>query len=68
MPFFILGIGITLLGTLFHNDILFVIGIFNILSAGGDTTIVCKSFPYHGGMLLDHPTECGFVAFTKEGN
>ena len=68
MPFFVLGIGITLLGTLFHNDILFVIGIFNILSAGGDTTIVCKSIPYHGGMLLDHPTECGFVAFMKEGN
>lgn len=65
MPFFILGIGVTLPGILVHNELFFAVGIINILSAGGDTTIVGMSFKYHGGMLLDHPTECGFAAFMK---
>ncbi len=63
MPFVVLGIGLSALAIVSHNNILLIIGVLNILSAGGDTTISCMLFKYRKCVILDHPTECGFVAF-----
>lgn len=65
MPFLILGIGVSFLGIIFHSSMLISLGILNILAAGGDTTIACMAIKYRGCILLDHPTECGFIAFKK---
>lgn len=67
MPFVVLGIVLSALGIASHNNILVTIGALNILSAGGDTTISCMLFKYRKCVILDHPSECGFVAFRKEG-
>jgi len=46
------------------------LGLFNILAAGGDTTIACMLLRYlkydKCCYILDHPTDCGFVAFVKQ--
>ena len=65
MPFFVLGIGVSALGVIFYSSILLVIGLYNIIAAGGDTTITCFTFKYHNSILMDHPSLCGFVAFDK---
>lgn len=48
---------------------LFLLSLVNILSAGGDTTIACMELKYlkqdEKCYILDHPTNCGFVAFVK---
>ena len=66
MPFFLLGIGVTCVGIIYHNLLILLIGILNILSAGGDTTIAYMSIKYRKCIIIDHPTECGFIAFCKE--
>lgn len=69
-PFFILGIGIFLVSLLTGNGMLFLLSLINILSAGGDTTIACMELKYlkknENCYILDHPTDCGFVAFVKK--
>lgn len=65
MPFFVLGIGVSALGVIFHSSILLLIGLYNIIAAGGDTTIACVAFKYHNSILMDHPSECGFIEFHK---
>ncbi|MPM97600.1 hypothetical protein SDC9_144775 [bioreactor metagenome] len=41
------------------------LSLLNILCAGGDITIVLLAFKYKDAIFIDHPTDCGFVAFTK---
>lgn len=69
-PFFILGIGIFFAALFTGNGVLFFLSLINILSAGGDTTIACMEFKYfyknEKCYILDHPTDCGFVAFIKK--
>lgn len=66
MPFLILGIGVSAVGILVGNFTITFIGIVNILSAGGDTTIALMLLKYRNAVIIDHPKECGFVAFIKE--
>ncbi len=66
MPLLILGFGISILGIALHSSVLLATGALNMLSAGGDTTIACMLLKYHKCEILDHPTECGFVAYCKE--
>ena len=65
MPLLVLGLGIGAAGILLQNSLLLWIGVLNIISAGGDTTIICISLRYRNCLMLDHPTECGFIAFRK---
>lgn len=72
-PFFILGIGVFFAALFTGNGVLFFLSLINILSAGGDTTIACMELKYlkknEECYILDHPTDCGFVAFVKgDGN
>ena len=70
MPFLVLGVGMYLLAFATGSQFLLWLSLLNILSAGGDTTIVCMLFKYlkqnETCYILDHPTDCGFVAFIKE--
>ena len=68
MPFLILGIVLGIISIILENPYMMFFSFFNILSAGGDTTIAFKLFKYikrKNVLILDHPTECGFVAFEK---
>lgn len=68
MPFFILGVCMGLVAIILRNPLMLLLAVLNILSAGGDTTIAIKLFKYikkKNVLILDHPTECGFVAFEK---
>lgn len=68
MPFFILGVCMGLVAIILRNPLILLIAVLNIFGAGGDTTIAIKLFKYikkKNVLILDHPTECGFVVFEK---
>ena len=65
MPLFLLGVGVYILAFILGNSFLLVFGFISILGAGGDLTIALKLIKYHDGQIYDHPTECGFVVFSK---
>ncbi|MFZ2539004.1 MAG: DUF3267 domain-containing protein [Oscillospiraceae bacterium] len=65
MPLFVLGIALFVVSLLTGNILLLLLSLFNIIGAGGDTTIALMLLKYKKACILDHPTECGFVAFTK---
>lgn len=53
-----------------HQLALFLVAELMILSGGGDFLIVAQELRYHTDkqdvVFLDHPYECGVVAFEKE--
>lgn len=65
MPLLILGLG--LFGVALVTQNMFVLGVslMNILVAGGDTTIVVMLLKHKEAVIIDHPAECGFWAFSK---
>jgi hypothetical protein len=71
MPCIVLGIIPAVLGILLGSGLLFWIGIFMTLSAGGDIMIVWKVMRYkkqEGSeeiLIYDHPTQAGSVIFEK---
>jgi hypothetical protein len=68
MPFFVLGLGIGIISIVLRSPLILIVSLLNILSAGGDTTIALKIFKYRkkkDTIILDHPTEIGFVVFEK---
>lgn len=66
MPFFLLGIVLFFISLFMHSFLLLLLSVINILCAGGDTTIAWMLLRYRDAEILDHPTDCGFVAFRKE--
>ena len=65
-PFLILGIGLFLVSLFTQSSLLLLLSILNLLCAGGDTTIALMLLPHLNAEILDHPTDCVFVAFCKE--
>lgn len=65
LPLILLGIIPSIIGILIGNIGLWILGSFGILAAGGDMTIMLSLFKYKNGIFLDHPSECGFIVFTK---
>lgn len=65
IPLFILGILVFIVSFFMGNSLLMILSLINILCAGGDTTIALLLFKYKDALFIDHPTDCGFVAFTK---
>lgn len=69
-PFVVLGIGLYAAALMSESYMLLALSLVNILSAGGDTTIACMEWKYlkenDTCCILDHPTECGFIAFVKK--
>lgn len=65
MPFFVLGIGLFIASLVSGNLFLLALSLISTLGAGGDLAIACKILKYHNGLIYDHPTECGFILFSK---
>lgn len=67
LPLTILGFLMSTIGIVFGSFSVFIIGALNILFAGGDTTIAFMLLKFRKGdyIILDHPTDCGFVAYKK---
>lgn len=66
MPLMILGLGMFGIALITQNMFLLSVSMVNILSAGGDTTIVLMLLKHKEALIMDHPTECGFWAFDKQ--
>ena len=68
LPMLVLGFGISVASLILHNPLLMFLGATNIVMAGGDATIGCILVKYIGKnvRILDHPNQCGCVAFIKE--
>lgn len=68
-PFAIVGILLYIVAWIAGSGLLAAVSLFNILAAGGDTTIALMILKYMKAsedvFILDHPTDCGFVAFVK---
>jgi hypothetical protein len=64
-PLVVLGILPACASLLVQSPLLLLLSVFNILAAGGDTTIALMLRKYKGALFLDHPTDCGFAAFRK---
>ena len=67
LPFLVLGIGMYIAAWVSGSSIVWALSLFNILAAGGDITPMCMLVKYLGknAVILDHPTECGFIAFER---
>ena len=64
-PFVILGIGTSFI-TFFVTDLMVIfIAAINVIIAGGDLLIAFSLLKAKNRMIIDHPTDPGFVAFQK---
>lgn len=66
MPFIILGLGITSLAIILGNSFLLLLGLLNILAAGGDLLIAVYLLKYRDAVIIDHPTDLGFTAYIRK--
>ena len=66
MPFIILGLGITSLAIILGNSFLLLLGLLNILAAGGDLLIAVYLLKYRDAVIIDHPTDIGFAAYIQK--
>lgn len=48
-----------------ESGLLLALSLFNVFAAGGDLTIVILLLKHRDKVIIDHPTECGFIAFSK---
>lgn len=65
MPLILLGLG-TFAVAVFTGSLLWlVVSVVNIISTGGDLTIALALRKHKNAWIVDHPTECGFWAFSK---
>ena len=63
-PFLFLGVGICCAGILTGEPYFFLLGVCNMIGAGGDLLLLFRGiFVRRDAVLLDHPVRCGFVCF-----
>ena len=69
MPFFVLGVCVSIIGIVFGNLALLISGAFQIICAGGDLLVaylvIWNKSKKKDALYYDHPTECGVVMFDK---
>lgn len=70
MPCLVLGILPCVVSVFTGSLFWLVMGLAMIMGAGGDLTVIQKLFTYkptsREWLILDHPTECGFIVFEKQ--
>lgn len=70
MPMFLLGICVMIVSILIGNFALFCVGVLHTLAGAGDILIILKLLAYKSRgkdvVFIDHPYDCGLVAFEKE--
>lgn len=66
-PLIVLGFGTFAASMFIRSSLLIFLSAMNILCAGGDTTVACMLLKYRkkDAVIIDHPTDCGFYAYTK---
>lgn len=65
LPFLILGLVIYCIALATGDIFILALSAFNILAAGGDLMIAVKLIGYRNYLIVDHPSECGFIAYRK---
>lgn len=65
MPLAVLGIGIFAVALAVGNPLLFYLSLFNISAASGDILIGLMLVRHKDSVIIDHPTEVGFVVFQR---
>jgi len=69
MPLVLLGVLPAIIASINGSGTLFTISLFMTMAGGGDVLIALKLLRYHPAgkqvVYLDHPYECGLVAFEK---
>lgn len=63
-PFLVLGAGLSAAGIAAASLPLTLYGAFNLLNAGADVLVSLRALASRG-LLLDHPSRCGFCAFSR---
>jgi hypothetical protein len=64
-PLVVLGFGSYIVAIIGGNIGVLLFSLFNVLAAGGDITIALMLRKHRGAVIIDHPIDCGFVAFHK---
>lgn len=66
-PVIVLGLGFYILAFVTGNHFILWLSMLNTLAGGGDLAISISVLKYveKKGFLLDHPTDCGFIAFLE---
>lgn len=65
LPFFVLGIVPLAVALVIGNAWVLAFALISILGAGGDLTIASMLMKHRDALVVDHPSECGFYAYTK---
>lgn len=65
LPFIVLGFIPLVISLVTGNSVLLFLSLVNIVGAGGDLTIMGMLMKHCDALILDHPTDCGFYAYTK---
>jgi hypothetical protein len=65
-PFWVLGVGIYAVSVCFGMRELMYLGLFNILSSGGDLLIAVLLLIHRPRLALDHPVRCGFFILKNQ--
>lgn len=65
LPFFILGLIPLIIALVIGSPLLLAFSFLSILGAGGDLTIMGMLMKHRNALIVDHPSDCGFYAYTK---
>ena len=69
MPCLVLGIIPCIVAVYINSLYLLFLGFLMIMGAGGDLTVILKMLFYKSSstdiIIMDHPTECGFIVFER---
>lgn len=64
-PFVILGLGSVLFVFIYPGTISLLTMIVNFVAAGADLTIAFNVLKEQDSLIVDHPTEAGYIIFYK---
>jgi len=65
LPLIVLGIIPCVIGIIVGNSNVLSFGVLGVIAAGGDIFICLCLLKHPKSLFLDHPNQCGFVAFEK---
>ena len=66
LPLVVLGLIPAVLAIVVGNSSLMFFGLLGVVASGGDMMICLNLIKYRRALFLDHPSDCGFVAFAKD--
>jgi Protein of unknown function (DUF3267). len=66
MPLIVLGIGAFAVAAFTGSLLWFALSALNMVAAGGDLTIALLLLRHRNARIVDHPTKCGFWAFSRK--